>query len=455
MAGYDDHIEFAEELISYLPPLGDIRGQSDDFWNKLEVNSPQIIQEMSESDNVVTIIPSIDKGAQQICAMWTGLAPLQDNRDLESFVDYIASNRVSIGLQTIILLSQFLYRRRPDAIETISRLLLPVEQFNLVSKSDIETNSKRFCCALLAYIKNPHYLRTLMLFENAERAGYTRYYLIPDFPEEDDPSLAQRLFEEAEKRIDQGIDIKTLDVGFINDVLINFEGMYGRKESICFDIFQDTEKKVALVFILRSLRETFIREIDRLIFGDEADLIVLRISENMHVIDERSERNIGVEIANELAKISLDIRNIKFVESGETTSAKNLDKLFNALIDENDERLQFRELNLKTAPIDGSPILMMRSDEGETIVSALRFLDNRNVSLMQDYRDIKNIRIGFVVEKSDGSIKPYSIKVFFKHIGKNFYYLTYSTANIASYIREDFENYLEENYDVQVIPGKG
>jgi len=166
-------------------------------------------------------------------------------------------------------------------------------------------------------------------------------------------------------------------------------------------------------------------------------------------------QNIGVEIANELAKISLDIRNIKFVESGETTSAKNLDKLFNALIDENDERLQFRELNLKTAPIDGSPILMMRSDEGETIVSALRFLDNRNVSLMQDYRDIKNIRIGFVVEKSDGSIKPYSIKVFFKHIGKNFYYLTYSTANIASYIREDFENYLEENYDVQVIPGKG
>jgi hypothetical protein len=455
MATYDDHIEFAEEFISFLPPLRDIRGQSDDFWNKLEVNSPQIIQEMSEPDNVASRLPSIDKGAQQFCAMWAGLAPLQENQDLESFADHIAANNTSFGLQTIILLSQFLYRRRTDAIETISRLILPDEQFNLVSKSDIETNSKRFCYALLAYVENPHFLRTLMLFESAERAGYTRYYLVPDVPEEDDPRLAERLSEEAEKAINQGIDIATLDVGFINDVLDKFERTHGRKESLCFDIFFDPENEAASVFILRSLREAFIREIDRLIFGDEADLIVLRISENIRGIDERSERSIGVEIANEIAKASLDIQNIKFIKSDETTNTKNLQALFKALMNESDERLQFRELYLETAPVDGSPILMIRSDEGETIVDALRFLENRNVSLMQDYEDINNIKIGFVVEKSDGSIKPYSVKVFFDYIGQNLYRLTYSTANLATYIREDFEHYLEENYDLQVIPGKG
>jgi hypothetical protein len=455
MATYDDHIEFAEEFISFLPPLRDIRGQSDDFWNKLEVNSPQIIQEMSEPDNVASKLPSIDRGAQQVCAMWAGLAPLQDNQHLESFVGHIAANRASTGLQTIILLSQFLYRRRTDAIETISRLILPSEEFNVVCESDIETNSKRFCYALLAYVGNPHFLRTLMLFESAERAGYTRYYLIPDLSEEDDPKIAERLFEEAEKAINQGIDITTLDVEFVNDVLDKFERTHGRKESLCFDIFFDPENEVALVFILRSLREAFIRQIDRLIFGDEADLIVLRIAENIRVIDERSERSIGLEIANEIAKTSLGIQNIKFIKSDETTKTKNLQELFKALMNESDERLQFREIYLETAPVDGSPILMIRSNEGETIVGALRFLENRNVPLMQDYSDINNIKIGFVVEKSDGSLKPYSIKVFFSYIGQNLYYLTYSTANIASHIREDFENYLRENYNVRVIPGKG
>jgi len=409
---------------------------------------------MVDPANVESKLASLDITGKQVICFWIGLPPLYRNQDIVSLARHISANRDSIGFQTIILICDFLYRRRPDAIETVSRYILPEEQYNFVVSNDIEANSKRFCYAILAFIQEPHLLRTLMLFESAERAGYTRYNLVPRTPGIDNADRIDELMKLAEERITKGVDLKTLDVGRINNVLNKFEGRHGQKVSLCLDIYSGHTDGTAIIFILRPLRETFIREIDGIIFAEEAEIIVLRVYEGMRIVDEHSAKGIGIQIATEIASEFLGIEDLQFIKSSETTDLHDLQNLIQNLMKRSDDRLHFRELYLEMAPIEGSPKLVIRSDEDLTIVGALEFLNSRGVDLLQDLRDVKNIKIGFVVDTGK-ELKSYSFKIFLTNLGQNLFYLPYSTANIASRIRENFEAYLKENYNVKVFPGKG
>jgi len=454
MAGFSDHIDFARTFAASLPSLNRIEARSEEFWNVLEVNAPTVIEEMVDPAYVESKLASLDTAGKQIICFWTGFPPLYRNQDIVSLARHISANRGSVGFQTIMLICDFLYRRRPDAIETISHYILPEEQFNSVFSTDIESNSKRFCYTILAFTQEPHLLRTLMLFESAERAGYTRYHLIPRPPDINDADRIDELMKLAEERIEQGVDLRTLDVGRINGVLEKFERRHGQKESLCFDIFIERTAGVAIIFILRPLRGTFIREVDGIIFAEEAELIVLRVYEGMRIVDEHSAKGIGIQIATEIATEFLGIENLQFIKSSETIKLPDLQNLIQNLMNESDDRLKFREIYLETAPIEGSPKLVIRSEEDLTIVGALKFLKARGVDLLLDLRDVKNVKIGFIVDTGK-ELKSYSFKIFLIHLGQNLFFLPYSTANIAIRIRENFEAYLKENYNVQIFPGKG
>ncbi|MHA2231234.1 MAG: hypothetical protein ACXAB4_01915 [Candidatus Hodarchaeales archaeon] len=448
-------IEFAENFVGMLQSIEAIGERDEEYWNLLEVNSPSISENMRDRGFVREKLSSLDNGAKQVICVWAGLHPLQRRNDENRLVEYIVNNQNMPGLKNALVLTDFLMRRRPDAIETISRLILPAERFNLVFESEIERNSKRFCYALLAFLQNPHNLRTLMLFESAERVGYQRYYLTTRIPDIDDQNEIEELLQRAQENIDRGGNRRNIDVGLMNDILNEYERTHGRKQSICFDVFQDDDQDTTLIFVFRTLKETAIREVEGTIFADEAELIVLRASDRMRIVDEHSYKGVGIQIATVLTSQLLDDANLQYIPSDETTQLNDLENLITALNQENDERIQFKEIYLETAPIEGSPKMILRSDEDQTITRSLEHLNQRNINLLQDFRDFKNIKIGFVVTRADNSLKSYIFKVAFKHLGQNLYYLTYSTANIASRIRSNFETHLRDNYNVNAIPGKG
>ncbi|MDY7041976.1 MAG: hypothetical protein SVX38_14055 [Chloroflexota bacterium] len=445
-----DYTAFAGNFIAQLPPLELIKARDSTFWDLLEVNADRIFDDANDVESVKRILSPIGSGGLQTLCLWAGLDPLQKKADLRSaLADSLGSNLESPGYQTVILINEFLYRRRPDAIEAICRLVLPEPRFNLVRSSDIDSNSKRLCYAILAFVQNPHLLRLLMLFESAERAGYTRYVLIPKM------EAGEEAAELAQQHIDAGADLSILDVGKMNDILEDFELRHGQQESLCLETFRDDESGLTLVFILRYLRESLIREVESVVFAAEAELIMLRLRDGMRVIEESSASGVGVPIATAIASELLGDPNVQYIEDTKLTRQEDAEKFIDALANAKDARLRFQELYLESAPVEEAPTLILRCEKSQNLSSPLEFLRQKNIDLLQDLNSIRKLNVAFVTESTAGKKKAYIFRVYCKQASPGRYFLPYSAANISTRIRSKFEAYVRGTYNVQVVPGTG
>lgn len=452
MTRYSAYNSFAESLLAYLPEIADLEVRNENYWNQLEVNTSRVTDEMMDSEIVARKLNSIGAAGQQVLSIWLGRAPLSSQRDVVEFAEHIVTNREESSILTVMLIIDFIYRRRPDAIETLCGLILANEIFSFIERSSAEINAKRFLYTVAAYVKNPHYLRLLMLFESAERVGYKRYNLVAETPDGDDADEVAELRRFAEEKINQGADLSDLAVGRINAALEAFERTHGQYKSLCYEVFHDESAGIALVFIFRYLRESHIREVEQTIFAEEAELIVLRFSDKMRLVEDHSISGIGTKIATLVASDILEAQNVKYVRSEYLNSAERVDNLIQALVAESDDKIRLHELYLFTAPLDDNPILMLRSSSRHGIAKALRDLSERGTYLLNDLDDIRHISIRFDVPIDDDNSRSYSFKVFVHHVRSDRYFLRYSVANIATSIRQDFERYLRKNYDVRVFP---
>jgi hypothetical protein len=456
MPRYADYTEFAASFLDSLPSLQELESQTNEFWDLLEVNAERVLEEANDPEFLEEAFSNLGIAGLQVLCCWASLEPLQARIDLKSTIaGYLADNLTRSGCQSIILINEFLYRRRANAIEAISRLLLPAEQFEIIYSSDAATNSKRFCYALAAFALNPHNLRLLMLYESAERAGYTRYVLVPRSETPTGNSIAGELVSQAQKHIEAGVDLAQIDVGIVNDLLDDFERRYGHQKSQCFEVFKDDQGGTALIFVLRYLRESYIREVDSVLFGEEAELIVLRLCDEMRTIDEHSSTGIGVRIATAIASGMLGDANIRYIEDTKLTKREDLEDLLDVLRASSDVRLWLRELYVETAPIDQAPILILRCDKNLSLSSPLEFLEHRDIDLLQDLHNIRSLKVAFAVPSAKDEDKDdfYSFTIYCDGPHSGDYFLPYVAANRPTDIRSQFEFYLSEKYNVRIVPG--
>ncbi len=418
-----DYNLFAHRFLALLPPLDGVEESSNEFWETLEVNASRVSEDSRDRESVEITLSPLGVAALQVTCLWAGVEPLQRKPNLRSAVaEYIAANLGTPGCHFLDLLNKFLYRRRSDAIEAISSLILPQAQFDLVYSSDIDVKSKRLCYSLLVYLENPHQLRLLMLYERAERAGYTRYVLMPRAEVSGEP-LTEESAELVRQHIEKGADLATLDEGRVNDVLEMFEAKHGDHRSLCFDLFRDAATEMTLIFILRHFRESHIREVDGIVFADEAELIVLRLADSIRMIEEHSASGEGVRIATDLAAQLLKEPNVEYIEDTCLTSREAFVAFIDMLANAADDRLRFQELYLGTAPIDESPRLILRCDKTTNLSGSLDFLKHRNVDLLQDLDSIRNINIAFVVETANRQQKAFIFKVFCRRVRSHRFFI--------------------------------
>jgi len=456
MPRYADYTDFAQRFVEELPSPRELEARRSEFWDLLEVNAGRILEDAGDADSLEDRFSSLGAGGLQVLCLWAGLEPLQTRAGLKSTIaKYLAANLTYPGCQSAILINEFLYRRRADAIEAICRLLLPEGQFELIRSSDVDTNSKRFCYAISAFVQNPHNLRLLMLYESAERAGYTRYVLVPRTETASGNPIDGETVNQAQQHVETGVDFAVLNVETVNNILDDFERRYGHKESLCFDLFKDPENTMTLVFILRYLRESYIREVDGVIFGDEAELIVLRLYDRIRTVDEHSSTGIGVRIATAMASTLLEDDNLRYIEDTQLTEQEDLENLIGALASGEDRQLRFREVYLEAAPIEEAPILILRCAKERNLSKPLEFLKRKDIDLLQDLHNIRNLKIGFVVPSDEDKEDVYSFTVFCKRVRSMRYFLPYAAANISTDVRSRFEAYLREKHNVRVVPGTG
>lgn len=457
MPRHAGHTDFAGKFAELLPSPQDLEARSSGFWEQMEVNSERVLEDAKDAEFLAGRFSSLGAGGLQVLCTWAGLDPRQTRADLTSaLADYLVENLDHSGCQTVVLLNEFLYRRRADAIEAACRLLVPRERFEMVRSSRISVNSKRFCHTVLAYLKLPSHLGVLMLYEKAERAGYIRYVLVPR-REIAGAAVDKESVTLAQEHIKAGADIQALEVAQVDDILDGYEKRYGHKKSLCFDIFKDTEDEMSEVFIFRDLRESLIREVDGVVFGDEAELIVLRLYDKIRHMEGHASTDIGVSLANAIARALLEDVNVHYIEDQELTEQKDLQTLVDALAGNKDVRLRLRELYLDGAPIEGAPILILRCEKDKSLSTPLDDFQTKDIDLLQELHNIRNLKIGFAVPSEEDEDKEdvYSFTVYCQRVRSMRYYVPYKAANIATDVRSQFEKYVREKFNVRVVPGTG
>jgi hypothetical protein len=251
------------------------------------------------------------------------------------------------------------------------------------------------------------------------------------------------------------VELATLGAKTVNDILDGFEQGPGRKRSMCFDVFEDEENEMTEIFIFRDLRESHIREVDGVVFGDEAELIVLRLYNRMRSVEEHSSTGVGARVATALASSLLDASQVHYIKDAELTEQDDLQALINTLADDKDARLRLRELYLEDAPIQDSPTLILRCKKDESLSRSLAFLQARDIDLLTDLQNIRNLKIGFAIPSDEDPDKTdlYSFTVYCERASSMRYFVPYAVANIPTKVRIEFEAYLRGEYNVRAVPG--
>jgi hypothetical protein len=446
--------DIIQAFVEGLPNSSDLEPQSTEFWNRLRVWHERVISERLRDANLVQrYLNSLGKGLLQALCLWVGL-PI-DTATIAQLVETLKSTVIADPSQTwcqdLLLLMEFLQGKNHEAITTIGHILLPESTARMIDSSVFTSNGRRLGYAMHVYYQNPVDLALLLLFEKAERSGHTRCVLVPQ-AEEGGQAITENEAERAALRIQEGIDFSALTMTELNQALKAFETKRGNsRRSICERILQESDEST-LVFIYRVLREASIPETDRTLFGDEAETIVLRFGHRLRSLEEHSAKHIGTSIAGTIASHLLEAK-VEYIDDTDRTTRQAVDSLLNTTLKGEDDRLRLVEVYVSQSPLEGSPILIVRCNKSESLAPALGFLEDRQISLLQELDDVSYVGLAFDRIRGEKR-RSYIFKLRFDPIAGS-YFVHYSCSHPSKYLRNQFERYLRDQYNVRVIPTTG
>lgn len=423
--------------------------KNDQYWNLLEVNSKRFLEEATLQDYVNSRLRNIENYVLIAIWVWLGFQlPSKISNLRQMLIDHITSTLSCSQCKTIVLISEFVYGRSPEAIERVAKFLLTEDQFTNVNNAPINANSRRLCYALLIYLHKPSQLQLLALFASAERSGYTRYNLIVNTTGKNTNESTAEL----NQKIEQGYDLSSIDTALIRNIMSNLDGASSQRRSLCSDVFYESQNNSCLIFIWRYLREAHIREVDGVIFANEAELVILRLSNNLRSIEVNKEHGSGVRIAQAIASKVYSSDNLKYVLDAHFTPKSDIENLLQN--SNNSDRFYLRELQLKSSSIENTPELMIRGQHNLSITESLEFLKKKGVDLLKDLADVKHFKLCFTIYTPNMGPKAYIFKIALtkSKADKDRYLLTYPGANIPMYVCTEFENYIKNEYKIHVIP---
>lgn len=426
----------AAPLLVWLASPAALLAQPACFWTRLGLWHERIVdQQIYDEPALTTLFERHGLVLVQTLWAWSALpaSTLSLSGQSAGLARHLAQNASQPWAQTLLLIAHLMQNRRYDAVSAASRLLLPPAALGAVRAAGLTARGERLALALLLYGENPEHLTLLTLYERAERFGYARHLAALNGCAGNMPAAAAQPFDRAG----------------VNCALEGFEqSARGGGRSLCLAVLA-SDDGAHIVFIRRVLREATIQELDRTLFGDEAELIVLKFSQRLQVLEEHSTRGVGLAIGEAIASRLLD-HPVHYV-SDDTLTPESAVRTFLEQVQDagNDAALWLIELHLRQAPLDGSPSLTLRSPYDRPLGGALQALADHQIHLLDDLHNIRSITLAFCPPANGPS--PHQFKVAFAHTAEGVV-LHYSGAQSSLALRKEFEQHLEDAYAVAVIP---
>lgn len=228
---------------------------------------------------------------------------------------------------------------------------------------------KRLILALLLVENlNIELLQLLLLISRYERFGYQDYTLVMDLEGVGDP-LRQAQLRAIEA---QGITEPDINVELVNRVLSNFESNNATGlNSICLKaVFYNNE---FVIFILRESQRSGLRTFEEFIVGLNADLIVLRFSQNLRDLKVRAvetvRENVYQSIANELVRSMDQTLTPQYLRSSLGNSEAVMNRFIQAVTNDEIPNISLYSLDIKNSPFPGRPNMSFQKTSAQISLS--------------------------------------------------------------------------------------
>ncbi len=436
-------------LCQIIPAPQGWKGCSSKLWNQLEVRHEKIEKELRIREMVFTYLAGIPESFLNLVALKCEIDPfnLSDPRELEGkLVDVLADEYLSMTdqrwLTDVFLLDAFVKNKHHRPVRRVAEAIIGKDRFKYCEKvCGRDNDALRLALCSIAYFLDPTNLTLIYLYERAERFGYNRYNLIPN-----DNVVIQ-----------QGIDLGKVDQQVVESALKALDQITGQKViSRCFGIY--TESHRVTVFVKRQFRPAKIVEADQTLFGDEADPIVLRFSDRLLELEERSEQQIshapvGKRIADEIATLLIS-KNARYEEVVSKTEVTNLRLFLDNLREDLDDALHLVEITLSQAPIPGQPKLSIRGNELKDLKPSLQALKEKGVDLLADPGLISRLVVSFRWASSvlGGKTADHQFTLHLHKFDPEQFVIRYSQMIVETEKREAFEKYIKAHYGIIASP---
>jgi len=226
MAATATQATFAQGCVDTFPQTDQVPQLDNDEWGVLEVNARRIRRETADEDWVLGEISAFPVTLLRILSLWFGVDHEQTKKGLLSdLAGYIADDTSDTARLTIPFLREYVRGKREGPIERLAKHTLPEPNFRRLTGDDVRTSTKKHLMVFSLFFEKKERLRTLMLYNRAERAGYVRHELRLDDENDDE-------YEQVLATIEQADTSSKLTQEKVNDAPSAYEDSQGGRESL-------------------------------------------------------------------------------------------------------------------------------------------------------------------------------------------------------------------------------
>lgn len=442
---------FAPSYRSFLPDRDDVRELEDVSWNRVKVNTARCEKELHSPEKVHQRLKGLHESLIWALCLWVGIEA-ESGPDLQTdLANHLSDHRTEPVAKLIYYLLNFCDRKRFDAVRKFGYTLLDSEVAEFLGhhtqRLKLNPASWRFAFALLVYCAEPRRLLVLHLAVQTEDLAFSRYKIGTSSVE--DSSDAEQSFTALVQAITESPKLlESLDENAINTSLRSFEeDRATEKESRCWCVHRDAETGRKTIFILRQTREDHIQAVDKVVFADKAELIVIRFTADIETVELHARDKIGRELVGHVVGDQIRQPHVSYENIPHKVEPSALVAFFHKLSEDGDRKLCLIGVQLRQAPLAGHPCLALDVQPGESLRPALMQLRNQQIDLLAEPRVIERLTLRF----STGS-KGYSFNLRPACQSDGWYLVAYSVSKVGADIRKEFEEHLDKTHKVHVYP---
>lgn len=453
----EEREEFAKSFNDYFKSANNAPSLDDEEWEILEVNTERIRREADPDELSTSLHRRYSKPLVELLARWVGISvdgnvPLEDLA--ESLAAHIAENLDDAACEGILFLFEFRRQKRKNAVFSFAQYFLDDQKYRVIEENLTSDTSKLFAFIIAVFLSDEKRLRSLMLYSNLEQAGTVRHELTLAVDEDGEDTDEEELIEQT----NQNIRFDILQPLHVDQALENYVEESG-KATRCFDVFTDIEEDCdAIIFLLRMKGETAIRQIDTVVFEEEAELFVMRFMNGVATVDMHPRRHWDRTLAASMVRDLVDEDRLDYKKSRVKTERAKLQRFLNRIstpddtTDADGRNILFYQLKLDNAPVGDNPNLELRSEhKGRSLAPSLEELSELGLSLLEDLDHISTFGVSYET-RVQGELTRYVFSIDVEPYDDDHVSLPYTDRPAPEACRE-FENHMQDTYDIHVFPG--